>query len=260
MSGPPAGRAHRRAGASPASPDPRRGHRGDVRDGLPRHVDAGRRRAGRHQRRADLPVLRNKDDLLVAVIVDILEDFRDQVPAAIADGGADPVDRFRAAFAICCRVVDAKRHAVNLTYRESRTLSREGLERIQQLEQETAEPIVAGVRGRCRSRGLRRRRRAPGGAEPAADVARLGAEALEPRAASSVSRSTSTSSSGCCSTACAPEREAETDIAPTDYSVTESSASTLKLLLQGFRSCTAVVGSPVGPATEVFGVHSDFAE
>jgi TetR/AcrR family transcriptional regulator, cholesterol catabolism regulator len=85
----------------------------------------------------------NKDDLLVAVIGDILEDFRDQVPAAIAEVGADPVDRFRAAFAICCRVVDAKRHAVNLTYRESRTLSREGLERIQQLELQTAEPIVA---------------------------------------------------------------------------------------------------------------------
>ena len=39
-------------------------------------------------------------------------------------------------------MVDAKRHAVNLTYRESRTLSRDGLQRIQQLEQETAEPIV----------------------------------------------------------------------------------------------------------------------
>ena len=84
----------------------------------------------------------NKDEVLEAVIVDILEDFRDQVPTAIADAGGDPVDCFRAAFAICCRVVDAKRHAVSLTYRESRTLSLDGLKRIQQLEQETAEPIV----------------------------------------------------------------------------------------------------------------------
>ena len=38
-------------------------------------------------------------------------------------------------------MVDAKRHAVNLTYRESRTLSAEGLERIKELELETAEPI-----------------------------------------------------------------------------------------------------------------------
>jgi AcrR family transcriptional regulator len=83
----------------------------------------------------------NKDDLLVAVIVDILEDFRDQVPAAIERAGDDPVERFEAAFRICCQVVDAKRDAVNLTYRESRTLSSDGLERIKQLELETAEPI-----------------------------------------------------------------------------------------------------------------------
>jgi AcrR family transcriptional regulator len=83
----------------------------------------------------------NKDDLLAAVIVDILEDFRDQVPAAIDRAGDDPVQRFEAAFRICCRVVDAKRDAVNLTYRESRTLSAEGLEQIKRLELETAEPI-----------------------------------------------------------------------------------------------------------------------
>lgn len=83
----------------------------------------------------------NKDDLLLAVIVDILEDFRDQVPAAIEAAGDDPVQRFEAGLRICCRVVDGKRHAVNLTYRESHTLSEEGLERIKQLEMETAEPI-----------------------------------------------------------------------------------------------------------------------
>ena len=85
----------------------------------------------------------NKDDLLLAVIVDILEDFRDQVPAAIAAAGDDPVARFEAGFRICCRVVDTKRDAVNLTYRESRTLSAEGLERIKQLELQTAEPSRA---------------------------------------------------------------------------------------------------------------------
>ena len=91
----------------------------------------------------------NKVDLLLAVIVDILEDFRDQVPAAIDAAGDDPVARFEAGFRICCRVVDAKRHAVNLTYRESHTLSPEGLDQIKQLELDTAEPIrvafVAGV-------------------------------------------------------------------------------------------------------------------
>lgn len=83
----------------------------------------------------------NKDDLLLAVIVDILEDFRDQVPVAIEAAGDDPVARVEAGFRICCQVVDAKRLAVNLTYRESHTLSAEGLKRIKQLELDTAEPI-----------------------------------------------------------------------------------------------------------------------
>jgi AcrR family transcriptional regulator len=87
----------------------------------------------------------NKDELLVAVIVDILEDFRDQVPAAIAAAGEDPVDRFGAAFRICCQVVEAKREAVTLTYRESRTLPADGLERIKDLELQTAEPIRQAV-------------------------------------------------------------------------------------------------------------------
>ena len=87
----------------------------------------------------------NKDELLVAVIVDILEDFRDQVPAAIAAAGEDPVDRFGAAFRICCQVVEAKREAVTLTYRESRTLPADGLERIKDLELQTAEPIRLAV-------------------------------------------------------------------------------------------------------------------
>lgn len=83
----------------------------------------------------------NKDDLLLAVIVDILEDFRDQVPKAIEAAGDDRVRRFEAGFRICCQVVEAKRLAVNLTYRESHTLSGDGLERIKQLELDTAEPI-----------------------------------------------------------------------------------------------------------------------
>ena len=87
----------------------------------------------------------NKDELLVAVIVDILEDFRDQVPAAIAAAGEDPVDRFGAACRICCQIVEAKREAVTLTYRESRTLPADGLERIKDLELQTAEPIRQAV-------------------------------------------------------------------------------------------------------------------
>ena len=83
----------------------------------------------------------NKDDLLRGVVVDILEDFRDQIPRALELAGADPVERLTTAFRTCCLVVDAKRAAVNLTYRESKTLSSEGLSQIKTLEFETAEPI-----------------------------------------------------------------------------------------------------------------------
>jgi len=83
----------------------------------------------------------NKEDLLRGVVVDILEDFRDQIPQALALAGDDPVERLKTAFRTCCLVVDAKRAAVNLTYRESRTLPPEGLAQIMELELETAEPI-----------------------------------------------------------------------------------------------------------------------
>lgn len=88
----------------------------------------------------------NKEDLLRGVIVDILEDFRDQIPRAIAESGGDPVQRLGAAFRICCQVVDAKREATNLTYRESKTLTVEGLAQIKDLEIQTTEPIRAVFR------------------------------------------------------------------------------------------------------------------
>ena len=83
----------------------------------------------------------NKEDLLRGVVVDILEDFRDEIPKALASAGEDPVERLKTAFRACCQVVDAKRAAVNLTYRESKTLPPEGLSQIMALEFETAEPI-----------------------------------------------------------------------------------------------------------------------
>src|SRR6476661_8568856 len=83
----------------------------------------------------------NKEDLLRGVVVDILEDFRDEIPKALALAGEDPVERLKTALRACCLVVDAKRAAVNLTYRESKTLTSEGLAQIKSLEFETAEPI-----------------------------------------------------------------------------------------------------------------------
>jgi AcrR family transcriptional regulator len=87
-----------------------------------------------------------KDDLLLAVIVDVLETFATAVPAAIAAAGDDPVERLVAAFRSYCEVIEAHRHAAVLTYRESKSLSPEGREKIKQLEVQTSEPLRQVIR------------------------------------------------------------------------------------------------------------------
>lgn len=86
-----------------------------------------------------------KDDVLLAVIVDVLNAFGRRVPAAIESAGDDPVEQVSAAFRAYCAVIDEHRHAAVLTYRESRTLSDAGLSRIKQLEVETSEPLRSAI-------------------------------------------------------------------------------------------------------------------
>lgn len=82
-----------------------------------------------------------KDEILLAVIVHVLDDFATAVPAAIAAGGDDPVDRLAAAFRGYCEVIDRHRHAAVLTYREGKSLDEAGRQRIKDLEVETTEPL-----------------------------------------------------------------------------------------------------------------------
>lgn len=86
-----------------------------------------------------------KDDLLLAVIVDVLDAFAARVPPAI-EGTDDPVQRIAAAFRAYCEVIDEHRHAAVLTYRESRTLGPEGREKIKKLEVDTSEPLRTALR------------------------------------------------------------------------------------------------------------------
>ncbi|WP_037370769.1 TetR/AcrR family transcriptional regulator [Amycolatopsis orientalis] len=88
----------------------------------------------------------SKDDILLAVIIDVLDAFATEVPAAVHEAGADPVRRLAAAFTAYCRVIDAHRHAAVLTYRESKSLDEAGRNRIKQLEVDTSEPLRAAVR------------------------------------------------------------------------------------------------------------------
>lgn len=111
--------------------------------------------------RADLSVgliyqyFGNKDDVLRAVIVDILEDFRDHVPAALREAGDDPVDRISVALGAFCRIIDEKRDAALLSYRESKTLTRPGQDQVKFLEIQTTEPIRQAVRDGVDSGALR---------------------------------------------------------------------------------------------------------
>jgi AcrR family transcriptional regulator len=87
-----------------------------------------------------------KQDLLLAVIINVLDAFADEVPSAIEAAGEDPVERLAAAFRSYCEVIDRHRHAAVLTYRESKSLSAEGREKIKALEIATSEPLRQVIR------------------------------------------------------------------------------------------------------------------
>lgn len=87
-----------------------------------------------------------KEDLLLAVIVDVLEAFAERVPAAVEASGDNPVEQLAAAFRAYCEVIDEHRHAAVLTYRESKSLGDAGRQRIMELEVATSEPLRAILR------------------------------------------------------------------------------------------------------------------
>ncbi len=86
-----------------------------------------------------------KDDLLLAVIVNVLDAFAVRVPEAMDAAGEDPVERVATGFRAYCEVINEQRHAAMLTYRESRALSSEARDRIKNREVQTTEPLRAAV-------------------------------------------------------------------------------------------------------------------
>lgn len=87
-----------------------------------------------------------KDDLLLAVILNVLDSFATRVPEAVEAAGPDPVHRLAAAFRSYCEVIDEYRHAAVLTYRETKSLTDEGRNRLKELEVLTSEPLRTVVR------------------------------------------------------------------------------------------------------------------
>lgn len=93
-----------------------------------------------------------KEDVLLLVIVDILEAYKQELPVAIA-AHDDPVEQLDAGFDAYCRVLDARRAAAVLAYRESMTLDRDGRELLKSLEIETTR-LLAEVIEEGTSRGV----------------------------------------------------------------------------------------------------------
>lgn len=82
-----------------------------------------------------------KGEVVTAVVVDVLDGFARALPQAVADH-QDPVRRLHAAFEAFCRIIDARRHATVLTYRESKGLPAQALAVLKDREVETARPLA----------------------------------------------------------------------------------------------------------------------
>lgn len=82
-----------------------------------------------------------KEEILLATIVDILEQFRDRLTPAMDTAGSDPVERLASGFLRYVQIVDENLDAVALTYRESRTLDQRGRDTLKELEVSTSAPL-----------------------------------------------------------------------------------------------------------------------
>lgn len=87
-----------------------------------------------------------KDELLLAVIRNVLDTFAAEVPRAMDEAGDDPAYRLAAGFRAFCEVIEDQRYAVVLTYRATKQLSPEGRREIMELELSTMEPLRAALR------------------------------------------------------------------------------------------------------------------
>lgn len=96
--------------------------------------------------------VQDKEDVLLLSILDVIDSYRQEVPAAIA-GLDDPLLRYQAAITAYCRVVDQRRLATVLTYRSARSLSPERRELIKAAEIDTNKLISDTVQD-CVNAGL----------------------------------------------------------------------------------------------------------
>lgn len=99
--------------------------------------------------------VRDKEDLLLLSILDVLDSYAKEIPAAV-EKETDPLRRYSAAFAAYCRVIDQRRKATLLAYRSTKSLAPKRQKMIMEAELETNQMIGAYVRD-CIDQGLFRK-------------------------------------------------------------------------------------------------------
>lgn len=86
----------------------------------------------------------DKQDVLFLALLQIVETNKEQIPAALR-GLTDPLRRLISAVEAYCRVLDANRDAVLLTYRETKSLKPEHKETLKRSELETNEMLSSCI-------------------------------------------------------------------------------------------------------------------
>lgn len=83
----------------------------------------------------------SKEDILLLVLLDTVGECHKSLDQGM-EGIEHPIERLTSGFRQYCREIDARRLAVSLAYRESKTLTREGLSQIKDAEREIATKIA----------------------------------------------------------------------------------------------------------------------
>lgn len=96
----------------------------------------------------------DKEDILFLSLQVVVHSINRVIPAAI-DGVEHPVTKFAVAFSEYCRIVDKNRSAVQLTYRESKSLRAEYRNALKNMEIET-NAIIKKCLDECVRRGFMR--------------------------------------------------------------------------------------------------------
>lgn len=99
--------------------------------------------------------VREKEDVLLLVLLEVVDSYAREIPAAIV-GIDDPLERLVTAIRAYCRVVDKHRAATVLAYRSTKSLSPKRRELIQQRETDTND-IIRRTLVDCMERGIIRK-------------------------------------------------------------------------------------------------------